>query len=63
MLVSFAADCRTPGRAAAFLDQNYWRGRTWGPHHQLMYWSLARYDHLPGERLEGGGDSGWRFQV
>jgi hypothetical protein len=32
---------------AAFLDQNYWRGRTWGPHHMLLYWSLARYDHIP----------------
>jgi hypothetical protein len=35
---------------AAFLDQNYWRGRTWGPHHMLMYWALARYDHVPAAR-------------
>jgi len=31
----------------AFMDQEYWRGRAWAPHHMLLYWGLARYDHLP----------------
>jgi len=31
----------------AFYDNNYWRGRIWGPHYQLMYWGLKRYDHVP----------------
>jgi hypothetical protein len=25
----------------------YWRGRIWGPHQQLIYWGLKRYDHVP----------------
>ena len=31
----------------AFLDQAYWRGRAWAPHHMLLYWGLQRYEHLP----------------
>ena len=31
----------------AFFDNDYWRGRIWGPHLQLMYWGLERYDHVP----------------
>jgi hypothetical protein len=27
----------------AFYDNTYWRGRIWGPHLQLLYWSLERY--------------------
>ena len=34
----------------AFMDQEYWRGRAWGPHHMLLYWALLRYDHLPEAR-------------
>lgn len=34
----------------AFMDQAYWRGRAWGPQHMLIYWALARYDHLPAAR-------------
>lgn len=30
-----------------FYDNNYWRGRIWGPHYQLMYWALRGYDHVP----------------
>ena len=25
----------------AFFDNNYWRGRIWGPHLQLIYWGLS----------------------
>jgi hypothetical protein len=35
---------------ASFLDQGYWRGRAWAPHHMLIYWALARYDHVPAAR-------------
>jgi putative isomerase len=35
---------------SAFYDNNYWRGRIWGPHYQLMYWALRRYDHVPSVR-------------
>ena len=33
----------------AFFDNNYWRGRIWGPHLQLIYWALsnARYRDMP----------------
>jgi len=34
----------------AFMDQAYWRGRAWAPHHMLFYWALERYDHLPSAR-------------
>jgi hypothetical protein len=47
--------CRIGGASlaradASFLDQEYWRGRAWAPHHLLMYWALARYDHVPAAR-------------
>lgn len=34
---------------AAFLDNTYWRGRIWGPHLQLLYWSFSNpsYDAVP----------------
>jgi hypothetical protein len=49
------APCKVGGPSivrsdAAFLDNNYWRGRTWAPHHMLMYFALARYDHVPAAR-------------
>lgn len=31
----------------AFVDNNYWRGRIWGPHMTLVYWGLRAYDHVP----------------
>jgi glycogen debranching enzyme len=31
----------------AFGDNNYWRGRTWGPMNFLVYIGLQNYDHLP----------------
>jgi hypothetical protein len=33
----------------AFLDNDYWRGRIWGPHLQLIYWALsnAQYRDMP----------------
>ena len=33
----------------AFFDNNYWRGRIWGPHLQLMYWGLSEptYKDIP----------------
>jgi putative isomerase len=33
----------------AFFDNNYWRGRIWGPHLMLMYWGLAnpKYASIP----------------
>ena len=40
-----------PQRAdAGFVDNNYWRGRIWGPQVQLLYWALRRYDHVPEAR-------------
>jgi hypothetical protein len=44
--------CRVGGASVAradpsFLDQSYWRGRAWGPHHMLIYLGLKRYDHVP----------------
>jgi hypothetical protein len=49
------APCRVGGPSVAradpsFGDQEYWRGRAWGPHHMLTYWALARYDHVPAAR-------------
>lgn len=35
----------------AFKDQNYWRGRIWGPMNYLVYLGLCRYD-LPQARRE-----------
>jgi hypothetical protein len=37
---------------AAFFDNNYWRGRIWGPHLQLFYWALdnAAFRDLPAVR-------------
>lgn len=31
----------------AFGEQNYWRGRIWGPMNYLVYLGLKRYDHIP----------------
>jgi hypothetical protein len=47
--------CKVGGASVAradpsFEDQEYWRGRAWGPHHMLVYWALARYDHVPAAR-------------
>jgi hypothetical protein len=47
--------CKVGGPSVAradpsFLDQNYWRGRAWGPHHMLLYLGLRRYDHVPEAR-------------
>ena len=47
--------CRFGGNSiargdAAFTDNDYWRGRIWGPHAQLMYWGMRRYDHVPSVR-------------
>jgi hypothetical protein len=44
--------CKVGGPSVArsdpsFLDQAYWRGRAWGPHHMLVYLGLLRYDHVP----------------
>ena len=41
-----AMPCKFSGNSiarsdAAFFDNDYWRGRIWGPHLQLMYWGLA----------------------
>ena len=35
----------------AFHDQNYWRGRIWGPMNYLVYLGLSNYD-LPKARRE-----------
>ena len=35
---------------SSFADNNYWRGRTWAPHHLLLWWSLKAYDHVPAVR-------------
>ena len=32
---------------SAFHDQNYWRGRIWGPMVQLVYWGLQQYADIP----------------
>jgi hypothetical protein len=32
---------------SAFFDQNYWRGRIWGPMVQLIYWGLQQYAGIP----------------
>ena len=34
----------------AFGDNNYWRGRIWGPHLMILYWALANDDYagVPG---------------
>ena len=34
----------------AFADNNYWRGRIWGPHQLLLWLSLDAYDHVPAAR-------------
>ena len=34
----------------SFVDQNYWRGRVWGPLNIILYWALERYDHIPSAR-------------
>lgn len=44
--------CKVPVPSIArgdpnFLDQNYWRGRTWAPQAILVYLGLLRYDHIP----------------
>ncbi|MFW5830116.1 MAG: MGH1-like glycoside hydrolase domain-containing protein, partial [Planctomycetota bacterium] len=35
--------------ARGFEDQQYWRGRVWGPMNQIVYWGLQEYD-LPEAR-------------
>jgi putative isomerase len=35
----------------AFKDQNYWRGRIWGPMNYLVYLGLSNYD-FPGARRD-----------
>lgn len=49
------APCKVGGASlirsdSNFVDNSYWRGRLWAPHHMLFYWALARYDHLPAAR-------------
>ena len=39
----------TPRNEAAFQEQDYWRGRIWGPMNFLLYLGLLNYD-LPGAR-------------
>jgi len=34
----------TPRNDPAFVDQNYWRGRIWGPMNYLVYLGLRNYD-------------------
>jgi neutral trehalase len=34
----------TPRNDSAFTDQNYWRGRIWGPMNFLVYLGLRNYD-------------------
>jgi neutral trehalase len=41
----------TPRNDPAFKDQNYWRGRIWGPMNYLVYLGLRNYD-LPQVRDE-----------
>lgn len=36
----------------AFLDQDYWRGRIWGPMNYLVYLGLCRYPELAQTRTE-----------
>ena len=33
--------------SSAFRDNNYWRGRCWGPMNMLVYLGLRQYRHLP----------------
>ena len=33
--------------SSAFRDNNYWRGRCWGPMNMLVYLGLQKYEHLP----------------
>jgi hypothetical protein len=40
----------TPRNDPAYLDQEYWRGRIWGPTNFLVYLGLRNY-HLPEARL------------
>jgi hypothetical protein len=35
---------------AAFADQNYWRGRIWGPMNYLVYLGLRKYDYADTRR-------------
>ena len=43
-----------------FRDNNYWRGRTWGPLNLLVHWSLshAAYTQPAWSSSDGGGDNG-----
>jgi hypothetical protein len=43
----------TPRNDPAFADQNYWRGRIWGPMNFLVYLGLRNYDE-PAARAELG---------
>ena len=41
---------------AAFFDNDYWRGRIWGPHLTLIYWALdnAKYRDMPSVKAARG---------
>ena len=41
----------TPRNEAAFKDQEYWRGRIWGPMNFLVYLGMRNYD-MPGPRAQ-----------
>merc|ERR1712093_717383 len=46
-----ASDCKyglpsISRSSSAFLDNDYWRGRTWGPMNWLVYLGLREYPHL-----------------
>jgi neutral trehalase len=40
----------TPRNDPAFADQNYWRGRIWGPMNFLVYLGLRNYDQSEARR-------------
>jgi neutral trehalase len=52
----------TPRNDPAFKDQNYWRGRIWGPMNYLVYLGLRNYDQ-PQARGEFARKSFELFQV
>jgi neutral trehalase len=52
----------TPRNDPAFKDQNYWRGRIWGPMNYLVYLGLRKYDQ-PQAREELARKSFELFQV
>ena len=52
----FAVNSATPGMpsvsrsSSAAKDNNYWRGRSWGPMNFFVYLGLREYQHLPAAR-------------